>query len=46
MLDEFYAIQHPNTLVDLQIKGLDTNRKLSASTGNIFGSNEGLSIID
>ena len=45
-VDEFYAIQHPNTLVDLQIKGLDTNRKLSASTGNIFGSNEGLSIID
>ncbi len=45
-VDEFYAIQHPNTLVDLQINGVDTNRKLSASTGNIFGSDEGLSIID
>ena len=45
-VDEFYAIQAVNPAVDLQLLGLDTNRKLSASTGNIFGSNEGLSIID
>ena len=44
-VDEFYAIQHPNTLVDLQILGLDTNRALSSSTGNSFGADKGLSVI-
>ena len=44
-VDEFYAIQYPNTLVDLQILGLDTNRALSSSTGNSFGADKGLSVI-
>ena len=44
-VDEFYAIQHPNTLVDLQILGLDTNRALRSSTGNSFGADKGLSVI-
>jgi len=43
--DEFYAIQPPNSLVDLQLLGLDTNRALLSSTGNSFASNEGLSVI-
>ena len=45
-VDEFYAIQPPNGVVDLQLLGLDTNRALNSSTGNSFGSDEGLSIID
>ena len=44
-VDEFYAIQHPNSLVDLQILGLDSNRSLNSSTGNSFASDKGLSII-
>ena len=44
-VDEFYAIQHPNSLVDLQILGLDSNRSLSSSTGNSFASDKGLSVI-
>ena len=44
-VDEFYAIQPPNGLVDLQLLGLDTNRALLSSTGNSFASNEGLSVI-
>ena len=44
-VDEFYAIQPPNSLVDLQLLGLDTNRALRSSTGNSFASDEGLSVI-
>jgi hypothetical protein len=44
-VDEFYAIQPPNSLVDLQLLGLNTNRALRSSTGNSFASDEGLSVI-
>jgi len=44
-VDEFYAIQTPNALVDLQLLGLDSNRALRSSTGNSFASDEGLSVI-
>jgi trimeric autotransporter adhesin len=44
-VDEFYAIQSPNSLVDLQLLGLDSNRALRSSTGNSFASDEGLSVI-
>ena len=44
-VDEFYAIQSPNSLVDLQLLGLDSNRALRASTGNSFASDEGLSVV-
>ena len=44
-VDEFYAIQPPNGLVNLQLLGLDTNRRLRSSTGNSFASDKGLSII-
>ena len=44
-VDEFYGIQPPNALIDLQLLGLDTNRRLLSSTGNIFASDEGLSVI-
>ena len=45
-VDEFYAIQSPNALVDLQLLGLNSNRALLSSTGNSFASNEGLSVVD
>ena len=44
-VDEFYAIQPPNGLVNLQLLGLDTNRALRSSTGNSFASDNGLSVI-
>ena len=40
-VDEFYAIQPPNGLVNLQLLGLDTNRRLRSSTGNSFASDKG-----
>lgn len=45
-VDEFYAIQHPSTTLDMQVLGLDTDRRIHSTTGNSFGSSKGLTIID
>lgn len=45
-VDEFYAIQHPSTTLDMQVLGLDTDRRIHSTTGNSFGSSKGLTLID
>ena len=45
-VDEFYAIQHPSTTLDMQVLGLDTDRRIHSTTGNSFGSSKGLTVID